>query len=323
MKKYIIGAVTAAAFLLVCLYIFYNVLDIGMVLREKSPVFEYLFYGCTVIVFYYLVVSPMITILLMPYYSVAKYCDEDLDNNGPGLKSRATRLLKSNILDAETNLQLKNAINDSHMLAERMYIIYNNQIKVKIDNVVVSSSRDLLLLTAISQSRFGDMIIVLSNNFRMIKKIVVLCGFRPTFIRTCKLFLNVFATSLIADGMQKIEITSVLGMTAIKGPFKIITDSAANGIANSFFMLRIGMLTKQYLYALDAKKQKITLKNLAVTEAVKLFPSVVSSLVSSPLKSLISFVKPKMDGTDIDVEDEKDSKEFETTIDWNWKHKKT
>ena len=61
-----------------------------------------------------------------------------------------------------------------------------------IDELVVNSAKDTLILTAMSQNGFVDFIVVLTNNFRMIKKIIVMCGFRPTFMRTLKLYINVF-----------------------------------------------------------------------------------------------------------------------------------
>jgi len=323
MKKFLFGFLTVITFGLVLIYIYYQARIVGSKLAETHIYLEYTFYGALAIIVYALILHPIITILMAPYYSIADYCDENYNKGNFGITHRAKRLLKCGQLTDATKLELKKAIKDHKYLPERMYIIYNNDIKQNIDKLVYTSARDLLFMTAISQSSFMDSMMVLINNFRMIKKIIILCGFRPTFIRTCKLFINVFLTSLVADGMQKVQITSLLGLT-VKGPIKYITDSTANGLTNAFLMLRIGMLTKQYLYAKDAKKQRFSLKTIATVEAVKLVPSLLSSLITGPLSGLVSFFKgnaPLKEGEEEETFTEEENKEFETKVDWKWKMK--
>ena len=186
-----------------------------------------------------------------------------------------------------------------------MNIIYNNQIKQKIDEIVISSARDTMFLTAVSQSSFIDSLAVLVNNFKMVKKIVILCGFRPTFYRLAKLYINIIASSLIADGLQKLDVSALIS-TSIQGTGKVLTNSTINGITNAFFMLRTGMLTRNYLYAKDPKKDKISLKNSAFVEASKLLPSFISELIFGTVSNVISsigkvFTKEKKE---IDPEEE-------------------
>ena len=169
--------------------------------------------------------------------------------------------------------------------------------KKKIDDLVISSAKDTMFLTAVSQSSFFDSMIVLINNFRLVKRIVVLCGFRPTFIRLTKLYINIIISSLIADNLQKIDISALIS-SSLKGSEKILTNSALNGIINAFFMLRVGMLTRNYIYAKDPKNDRITLKNNAFIEASKLIPSFISELVFGTVNNAVSslskiFIKDK------------------------------
>ena len=162
-----------------------------------------------------------------------------------------------------------------------------------------------MFLTAVSQSSFIDSLAVLVNNFKMVKKIVVLCGFRPTFYRLAKLYINIIASSLIADGLQKLDVSALIS-TSIQGTGKVLTNSTINGITNAFFMLRTGMLTRHYLYAKDPKKDKISLKNSAFVEASKLLPSFISELIFGTVSNVISsigkvFTKEKKE---IDPEEE-------------------
>lgn len=302
MKKIITVLITICFGFLILLLIYANTIRIGITLRDTSIYLEYGFYAVVIIITYYFIISPLFKVLFSPYYSVARYCDE---NNHYHLKTRAKRLLKYGNLNDETMEQLKEAMGDKEKLSKRLYIIYTNDIKKNIDDIVIQSSRDTLVVTAFSQSHFVDMMMVLVNNFRMIKKIVLMCGFRPTFIRTLKLYINVFASSLIADGAQQLEVSSLIS-TSIQGSLKLLTDSSVNGAINAFFMIRMGMLTKNYLYANDPKKMKTTIRNNSFVEAFKMFPLVISSLISSPIKGVTNLFKKKEDnnGEELPISDD-------------------
>ena len=266
--------------------------------------------------FYYFILNPILTILFKKNYSIAKYCDENTRNNR-GIRKRAKRLLKYGNLKEEDKAALLESLSMSNQeLSQRMYILYNNQIRKNIDELVVNSAKDTLILTAMSQNGFIDFIVVLSNNFRMIKKIIIMCGFRPTFTRTMKLYMNVFFSSLVADGAQKLEMSSLIS-SSLTGLSKIVVDSLGNGAVNALFMLRIGMLTKNYLYIDDVKKKKFSLRNNSILEACKLFPSVIMSVVTSPIKSIAKIFKRN---------EEKDEEEIETEeapkVKWKWRLKK-
>ena len=123
----------------------------------------------------------------------------------------------------------------------------------------------------------------------MVKKIVKLCGFRPSFFRLCKLYINIVASTFIADGLQKIDVSALIS-SSIQGTGKVLTNSAVNGITNAFFMLRTGALTRNYLYAKDPKNDRITLKNNAFIEASKLLPSFISELIFGTVSGVVSSI---------------------------------
>ena len=290
MKKFIVYLVALAATILLIFYSFSKAFEIGLTLRETHVALEIGYYVVLIIVLYFLLLRPIFIILFSPYYSVSNFIDDEIKNNR-GLRKRAKSLIKNNVLDKTTEEVLMNALNnkDKKVLSQRMAIIYNNQLKKKIDEIVVSSARDTMFLTAVSQSSFFDSLIVLINNFRMVKKIVVLCGFRPSFFRLAKLYINIVSSTLIADGLQKLDISSLIS-ASIQGTGKVLTNSAVNGVINAFFMLRIGVLTRNYLYAEDPKKEKISLKNSAFVEASKLIPSFISELIFGTVNNVVSTI---------------------------------
>ena len=290
MKKFIIYLVAIALTVLVVLHSFSKAFEIGLVLRETNPWLEVIYYVVLIIVVFFLIIKPVVTILFAPYYSINRFVD-DVSNNDNGIRKRAITLIKNKVLDKTDEEVLMSALNnkDKKVLSQRMNILYNNQIKKKIDDIVVSSARDTMFLTAVSQSSFIDSLLVLVNNFRMVKKIVVLCGFRPSFVRLSKLYINILASSLIAEGLQKIDISALIS-TSIQGTGKLLTNSSINGVVNAFFMLRTGMLARNYLYANDPKKDRISLKNSAFIEASKLIPSFISELFFGTVSSAINTV---------------------------------
>ena len=306
MKKFIVYLLTIAVTVLLCLYAYSEAIEIGSNLGKNNDWLAVLYYVALILVLYFLLLKPVITILFAPYYSISKFVDEDSKNDS-GIRKKALALIKNNVLDKTQEEVLMNALNhkDKKVLSQRMNIIYNNQIKQKIDEIVISSARDTMFLTAVSQSSFIDSLAVLVNNFKMVKKIVILCGFRPTFYRLAKLYINIIASSLIADGLQKLDVSALIS-TSIQGTGKVLTNSTINGITNAFFMLRTGMLTRNYLYAKDPKKDKISLKNSAFIEASKLLPSFISELIFGTVSNVISsigkvFTKEKKE---IDPEEE-------------------
>ena len=306
MKKFIVYLLTIAVTVLLCLYAYSEAIEIGSNLGKNNDWLAVLYYVALILVLYFLLLKPVITILFAPYYSISKFVDDDSKNDS-GIRKKALALIKNNVLDKTQEEVLMNALNhkDKKVLSQRMNIIYNNQIKQKIDEIVISSARDTMFLTAVSQSSFIDSLAVLVNNFKMVKKIVILCGFRPTFYRLAKLYINIIASSLIADGLQKLDVSALIS-TSIQGTGKVLTNSTINGITNAFFMLRTGMLTRNYLYAKDPKRDKISLKNSAFVEASKLLPSFISELIFGTVSNVISsigkvFTKEKKE---IDPEEE-------------------
>lgn len=306
MKKFIVYLLTIAITVLLCLYAYSRAIEIGANLGKTNDWLAVLYYVALILVLYFLLLKPIITILFAPYYSISRFVDEDSKNDS-GIRKKALALIKNNVLDKTQEEVLMSALNhkDKKVLSQRMNIIYNNQIKQKIDEIVISSARDTMFLTAVSQSSFIDSLAVLVNNFKMVKKIVILCGFRPSFYRLAKLYINIIASSLIADGLQKLDVSALIS-TSIQGTGKILTNSTINGITNAFFMLRTGMLARNYLYAKDPKKDKISLKNSAFVEASKLLPSFISELIFGTVSNVISsigkvFTKEKKE---IDFEEE-------------------
>ena len=89
-----------------------------------------------------------------------------------------------------------------------------------------------------------------SKKHSLIVSLLLYCwynSFASSALNTSKVIF--FATSLISSSIQ--------------GTGKLLTNSSINGVVNAFFMLRTGMLARNYLYAKDPKKDKLSIKNSA------------------------------------------------------------
>ena len=166
--------------------------------------------------------------------------------------------------------------------------VLNEDIKKDIRDIIIDSAKDTLYLTSLSQNGLVDALIVLVNNFRMLKKIVIRCGFRPSFFRLFKFYCNVGISSLVADGAEQIDIQSMLG-SAVKSFAKPIIESLVSGGVNAFLMLRTGFLARNYIF-LDAEEAngKEEATQGAILDATAALPELTIKSVLTPVANAVN-----------------------------------
>ena len=142
------------------------------------------------------------------------------------------------------------------------------------------------------------MLSVVAVNLKMIKEIVQLSGFRPTYPNLAKLSLNVLVTSLIAEGIEDIEISELLpnklSETLTDIPFlKTISSSILGGIANGMLTCRVGVVTRSYLFNDNQLLTKKEIRRMAYIESIKMMPIIVKDGLAVFPKGISSiFIKP-------------------------------
>lgn len=287
MKKFTVYLCTIALTVIIILSSLSKAVEVGNNLNNIFEWLDIVFYVLLGLILYFLLIKPVFIVLFAPYYSIRNIQNNSYSKN----KRLASNLIKRNVLNEKTNNELIELINNKkeNELNERINKIYEVDIKKIINDLVIKSSKETMFLTAVSQNGTFDSLIVLINNFRLVKKIIVICGFRPNFFRLIKLYLNILISTFIAEGLEKVDISSLIS-SSIQGTSKVLTNSVFNGVSNAFLMLRVGMLTKLYLYADDPKKEKITLKNNALIEATKLLPSFISELVFGTVTTVVNSI---------------------------------
>jgi hypothetical protein len=296
------------SFIVIFFILLSNVLDVGLKLREFSPYVEYAFYGLSAILFYVLIVNPIRVITMSPTFTVDAMLNDD-NKRHKIYKDAALVLMKGTTLTDDDKQLLKNTMGSHDDLQQSLQTVFDTTIRAQMNEVIVKNAKSVLVTTALSQNGNLDMLSVLAINLKMIKEIVEVSGFRPSYPYLAKLSLNVMVTSLIAEGIEEIDMTEYMptkiGETLTDIPFlKTISSSIIGGIANSMLTCRVGVITEKYLYndnqLLDkrqirrsAYKDSVKLMPRIITEGLVVFPKGVASVFARPFKKQAKKEEPE------------------------------
>ena len=157
-------------------------------------------------------------------------------------------------------------------------------IKKEISKIIIKNAKTVLLSTAISQNSKIDLFSVVSVNIKMIKEIVTVCGFRPDFKNLSKLCVNVASTALIAEGLESLNMEDILPTQTINTLnnipiLKPLLSSIVQGIANALLTIRIGLVTRGYLFTESKKATKNSIRAEAFKDALILLPTVIGEVL--------------------------------------------
>ena len=287
------------AFFFIVILLLSSVLDLGERIRSVSPYLEYAFYAVAVILFVLLVVRPVVIILFSPTFSIDTLFDEETNarKNYHMYKKVATNLLTESYLNDEQKEAIQSSLSDSMMLKTVLSKVFDETIKKELNKVIVSHAETVFLSTAISQNGRLDLAAVLIVNLRLIKELVVKCGFRPSYAALGKLSLNVMSSAVIAESLEGIDLNELFpakGLQALNEvPFlKVLTGSLAQGVGNALLSLRVGIICRNFLFMNLKGQTKKELRKNAFGEAIILLPSVlVESIKRMPSRLKTVFEK--------------------------------
>ncbi|MBQ8320123.1 MAG: DUF697 domain-containing protein [Clostridia bacterium] len=127
------------------------------------------------------------------------------------------------------------------------------------------------LTTSISQNDKIDALSVLLVNLSLVKQIVGIYGYRPSYAKLFRIYFTVLRSALLAYGMQNVNWFNVFGKffsgVAKKIPFMdTLIDSAVQGTVSAFLTVLVGYKTKKYLCADYKKQEKIAVVGEENTE---------------------------------------------------------
>jgi hypothetical protein len=275
-----------------------NIISVGERLRSIHIYVEYGFYVLAAILVYILLINPLRIIVFAPTFSVDDMLDDD--KRYKIYKDAAKVLIKNDQLPESDRLLIKESMGNKDELRKSLTTVFDTTIKKDINQLIINNSKTVMVSTALSQNGNLDMLSVIAINLKMIKEIVEKSGFRPSTPYLAKLSLNVLVTSIIAEGLDDIEVSELLpnklSETLTDLPFvKTISSSILSGIANGMLTCRIGVVTRTYLFNDNklltkkqirrmAYKESLIMMPLIVKDGLSVFPKGVAKVFSHPFK---------------------------------------
>jgi uncharacterized membrane protein YcjF (UPF0283 family) len=175
--------------------------------------------------------------------------------------------------------------------------VFDTTIKKEINRIIFKNAKTVMISTAISQNGRLDMLTVLSVNLKMIKDIVLKCGFRPSYAKLGKLSINVLTTALIAESLEGLDVNdlfpqSTANFLADLPLVKPIMNSFVQGMSNALLTMRVGFVTRKYLFSETKDPSKSEIRRFAIKESIKMLPSVIADVITYfPSKLVKLFTK--------------------------------
>lgn len=273
-----------------------SVLDVGDRLRIIHPYVSYGFYGLVFILVFILLIRPLYVILIKQTFNIQTSLDEG--SNLRLLKQSARRILNYEFVSDEDKSKIKETLHDGKALIPVLSNVYQGPIKKEMAKRMRHHAKTVMVSTAISQNGRLDFITIMHVNLRMIKELVELSGFRPSYQQLAKLSVNVITTALVAEGLENLDISEVLPQSTMNSLSEIplikpFISSVTQGISNALLTLRIGIVTREYLFTTSKELTQNAIRKTALLEAAALTPQVVAEGLAIFPSKIFNMFKPK------------------------------
>lgn len=262
-----------------------TIITIGDKLGKISIYVELGFYGLAAVLLTIFFFRPILIIVCAPTLSVQTVLERDKRKYRRKYRKVAKNLLKDDMLDEIDKEALSNSLNQQETLEKEMNRVFNKTIKKELNKIIIRNAKTVMISTAISQNGRLDAMMILSVNLKMIKELVVKCGFRPSYANLGKLSVNVLGTALIAEGLENLDITDILPASATSFLAEIplikpIMSSVTQGIANALLTARIGIVTRKYLFSDTPITSKNKIRLESIKESIKMVPLIVKEALT-------------------------------------------
>ena len=218
--------------------------------------------GFFVLLLIIFVIRPIVVALSTPVFTLDIVDDENKKKisrkNFKKLQKVAKNIILTNDnVSQDSKNKISTFIGNRKELNNVLKNIYENEISKDIQKTINSASTKALITTAISQNAKFDAASVIIINIKMIMQICVKCGYHPTYARLSKLIVKVFRNALIAYSVQSLNLEDIIingidklakgALSAIPGVSEI-SKSLTQGASNALLTLRVGIITRKYLY---------------------------------------------------------------------------
>lgn len=295
---YILGIGSIIVFFL---FLVSSIITVGEKLSRIVKVGKYIewgFYGVVLILVYFLVINPIRIILFSPSLNVITTLDDSEKHKYNHLyKKVAKNIVKNNDLPTH-DVELLTNYHSIEELKINLQVVFETSVKKTLNDTIIKNAKIVMISTAISQNARVDMFTVYAVNLNLIKELVEKCGFRPTMRNLSKLSMKVLSTALIANGLESLSLDDVLPNSAVSAlgeiPFiKPVISSIMQGVTNALLTLRIGTVTRKYLFKDGDEVTRESIRHSAWKESSKLIPQLIADSFTFVPKKVVNLFKPK------------------------------
>lgn len=271
-KNFLLGI--TALLVVITLLVFGALSNLLTLSFEVNRIFGYAMCALAALAVLILIVRPVCKVLSARYF-ITDVTNENKKKakkrNARALKKVASALVEYNedpknarfrYLSAERTHALKKSLAHGNQkeIRKELKKAYAGDVGSFANSVIFKSAGRAFLTTSVSQNDKIDALSTLLINLSLVKQVVGIYGYRPSFSKLFRVYLTVLKTSLVAYGMQNVNWFNVFSKffsgVAKKIPFlDTVVDSTVQGTVSAFLTLLVGYKTKKYLCS-DYKKQE-------------------------------------------------------------------
>ena len=281
--------------ILVAMGLISNALEIGERLGNVHIVLEILFYVLIAVVVLGGIVYPLVGVFFAPIFSLEKLHNADGTARRKWCKKLVDNLLENVELTPEEQEEVKGYLTLQDETDDKLIEFFDRKITPELNKEIFDTARKIFIITAVSQNSAYDMLGMASANFSLIKRIVEICGFRPSNAQVFRIYIRVLSMTLLAGSLEDMDIEELIPMVtegALGKALGIVAASAAQGTVNALTTLRMAAITKNYLLNADVSMTRKELRKKSYAEAMSILKNIIKQgmdeKVKEPVKNFFS-----------------------------------
>jgi len=166
------------------------------------------------------------------------------------------------------------------------------------DGLIRGTASNVFVSTALLQNGRLDGLVVLGTQLRLIWQIGALYNLRPSPRQLWYLYSNVGGAMLVAAHLEELDFAELAGplvnsvvpslaaaVPGLQGVGNLLANSIANGSANAFLTLRVGLIAKSYCAPL-ARPERAAVRRSATLAALALLGAITQEKGGQIVKSV-------------------------------------
>lgn len=282
-------------FILFLLGIIEEIITIGEKLGNMNQFLAYVYYALMGIIVVLGVIYPIFAVFTAPIFSLKNLRYADGRAKKKWCKRMVNNLLRNLELSNEERDELKHFGDYEDLMDDKIIAFFNKKIVPQINEEVYDTAKKILIITSLSQNSLYDTLGMASANFCMVRRIIEICGFRPTTPQVIGLYLKILSYSFVTGALEDMDVEELFALATETSVGKIggvLLSSVTQGTVNALMTLRIAMITKNYLINSDVGQTKKELRKKSFLEATEFLKEILSNSfethITEPIKTFFA-----------------------------------